>query len=306
MLELMSIARPLAVTFDCADPETLAGFWQALVGGTIEEAARSAEWVALEHVPVFGYLGFQQVPEEKVVKNRVHLDLDVADIGDAVDRSTRIGARAIGDTVEEPANFFQVMADPEGNEFCFIRQKGEPRPPFVDPQGRPEPEPDVDEVETLIGFLDFQRATLEWKTRGLDSAGLNSTTAASTMTLGGLLKHMAWVEDHWFSHWLMGRPRSEPWASADMKANPDWEWTSSRDDDPEVLRSLWTRSCETSRDNVAEVLSRGGLSSFATATWPQGGSPSLRWIMVHMIEEYARHNGHADLLREAFDGQTGE
>ena len=302
----MSIARPLAVIFDCGDPGVLAGFWQALIGGTIEETTKSSEWVALEHVPVFGCLGFQRVPEDKAVKNRVHLDLDVADILTAVAHSTRLGASAVGDTVEEPTNSFQAMTDPEGNEFCFVRRKREPQMPLVDDVGRPEPDPDVDEVETLIGFLDFQRATLEWKARGLDSAGLNAISAASTMTLGGLLKHMTWVEDHWFSHWLMGRPRSEPWASIDWSANPDWEWTSSRDDDPDALRMLWSSTCDTSRANVAGVLSRGDLGTLASRTWPSGEAPSLRWIMVHMIEEYARHNGHADLLREAVDGQTGE
>lgn len=176
----------------------------------------------------------------------------------------------------------------------------------IDDVGRPEPEPAVGELETLRGFLDFQRATLEWKTRGLDSAGLNQRVAKSSMTLGGILKHMAWVEDHWFSYFLHERPRSEPWKSVDWSADRDWEWTSAATDSPEALRSMWSNSVESSRRAVDEALTRGGLDQLAQRTWDSGEAPSLRWILVHMIEEYARHNGHADLLREAVDGEVGE
>ncbi len=177
---------------------------------------------------------------------------------------------------------------------------------MIDDVGRPEPEPNVGETETLLGFLDFQRATLEWKTRGLDAAGLSARTAASTMTLGGILKHMAWVEDHWFSHFLLGRDRAALWLTVDWTADRDWEWTSAASDSPDELRGLWSGACAQSRTNVNGVLGRGDLSTPAVRTWDNGEAPSLRWILVHMIEEYARHNGHADLLRESVDGETGE
>ena len=177
---------------------------------------------------------------------------------------------------------------------------------MIDDVGRPEPEPNVGETETLLGFLDYQRATLEWKTRGLDAAGLSSRTAASTMTLGGILKHMAWVEDHWFSHFLLGRDRAALWLTVDWTADRDWEWTSAASDSPDELRALWSSTCAESRANVEGVLARGDLSTPAVRTWDNGEAPSLRWILVHMIEEYARHNGHADLLRESVDGETGE
>jgi predicted enzyme related to lactoylglutathione lyase len=119
----MPIAVPLAVTFDCHDPTRLAEFWCALVGGNLESEPHDHDYIVIENVPVFGHLGFQQVPEDKVVKNRVHLDLDVADIEAAVVASTAIGAVRFGVPVEEPWNWFQVMRDPEGNEFCFIRRK---------------------------------------------------------------------------------------------------------------------------------------------------------------------------------------
>src|SRR5437899_2010560 len=75
-------------------------------------------------------------------------------------------------------------------------------PDDLDEQGRPEPALAADETATLLGFLDYQRATLAWKCAGLDAAGLRATVGASSMTLGGLLKHMAYVESNWFSRWL--------------------------------------------------------------------------------------------------------
>lgn len=176
----------------------------------------------------------------------------------------------------------------------------------TDEHGRPHPPVDGDELATLLGFLDHHRATLEWKTRGLDAAGLSATVGASTMTLGGLLKHMALVEDSWFSRRLHGEGRRPPWDAVDWSADPDWDWDSARDDDPDELRALWRDAVEHSRRLTDLALSSGGLDRPAAVSWPDGRAPSLRWILVHMIEEYARHNGHADLLREAVDGETGE
>ena len=176
----------------------------------------------------------------------------------------------------------------------------------MDGAGRAEPPVTGDETATLLGFLDYQRDTLAWKCSGLDSAGLSATTAASTMTLGGLLKHMAWVEDYWFSRFLHGQDPQPPWDAVDWKADSDWEWHSAADDSPDQLSAIWSNAVERSRSLVTQALPSGGLDQLAQRAWPDGRSPSLRWIVVHMIEEYARHNGHADLLREAVDGQTGE
>lgn len=177
---------------------------------------------------------------------------------------------------------------------------------MIDDVGRPEPEPAVDETDTLLGFLDFQRATFEWKCRGLGADGLATRVAASSMTLGGIMKHLAWVEDHWFSFFLHDAERSEPWRSVDWSADSNWEWNSAAHDEPDELRRLWSASVDASRARVAEALARGGMDQLSRRTWDSGESPSLRWILVHMIEEYARHNGHADLIREAIDGSTGE
>jgi uncharacterized damage-inducible protein DinB len=176
----------------------------------------------------------------------------------------------------------------------------------LDEQGRPEPPLAADETATLLGFLEYQRATLAWKCAGLDAAGLMATVGASSMTLGGLLKHLAYVEDLWFSRSLHGRDRQPPWDTVDWKADPDWEWHSAAEDSPEQLHELWQDAVARSRSLVAEALGDGGLERQARRTWPGGAAPSLRWILVHLIEEYARHTGHADLLRESVDGLTGE
>jgi uncharacterized damage-inducible protein DinB len=172
----------------------------------------------------------------------------------------------------------------------------------IDEQGRPEPPHDAGEPETLLGFLDYQRATLQWKCEGVDEPGLHATTAATTMTLGGLLKHMAFVEDHWFSVRLLDNDPAPPWNTVDWEADRDWEWTTASADSREELFDLWHAAVDRSRDLVATALTHGDLGQLAAQPWPSGESPNLRWIVVHMIEEYARHNGHADLLREAVDG----
>lgn len=176
----------------------------------------------------------------------------------------------------------------------------------IDEQGRPEPPLAAGEVDTLLGFLEFQRATLEWKTRDLGADGLAATAGDSTMTLGGLLKHLAVVEDYWFSVRLHDRPKHEDWAAADFRRDPDWEWHSAVDDPPQRLRRLWEDAVARSRRDVGLALERGGLDQLGTPWRNDPRAPSLRWILCHMVEEYARHNGHADLLREWVDGQTGE
>ncbi|TNC26883.1 DinB family protein [Amycolatopsis alkalitolerans] len=176
----------------------------------------------------------------------------------------------------------------------------------IDEQGRPEPPAAAGEVDTLLGFLDFQRATFEWKCSGLDAAGFAATVGASSMTLGGMVKHLALVEDHWFSHWLHGNDRRPPWDAVDWQADFDWDWHSAAEDSPAQLRALWWDATERSRTLTAEALADGGPARVSRRTWPDGRAVSLRWILCHMIEEYARHNGHADLIRESIDGLTGE
>jgi uncharacterized protein DUF664 len=164
-----------------------------------------------------------------------------------------------------------------------------------------------DETATLLGALERERAIFAWKSGGLDAVGLRTTIAASSITLGGLLKHLALVEDDYFSHRLHGRPYGPPWDAVDWEADPDWEWRTAAEDTPEQLTSLWQDAVARSRDSVEEALADGGLDRLARGvTDDRGEAPSLRRIMIDLIEEYARHNGHADLIREAIDGVVGE
>jgi uncharacterized damage-inducible protein DinB len=163
-----------------------------------------------------------------------------------------------------------------------------------------------DETDTLLGSLERQRTTLAWKCGGLDAAGMQTKVGASQITLGGLLKHMALVEDNYFSERLLGRPASAPWDAVDWKVDPDWEWRTAADDSPEGLLALWQAAVARSRAVVAQALAGGDLDQHCVWTTPSGESPSLRRILIDLIEEYARHVGHADLIRESIDGLVGE
>ena len=176
----------------------------------------------------------------------------------------------------------------------------------LDEHGRPEPPLAGDELATLLGFLDYQRATFAWKCDGLDAVGMRATVGRSTMTLGGMMKHLALVEEGWFCDRLAGQDMAAPWDAIDWDADPDWEWRTAADDAPDALRSLWAASVSKARACVDEALTTGGVDQLARRAPRSGSAPSLRWILCHMIEEYARHNGHADLLRESVDGRTGE
>ncbi|MFF3329304.1 DinB family protein [Streptomyces sp. NPDC002888] len=169
-----------------------------------------------------------------------------------------------------------------------------------------EPPVAGDEADTLIGSLERQRRTLAWKCGDLDTDGLNARLASSPMTLGGLLKHLALVEEEYFSRRLLGREYGPPWNAVDWDADPDWEWHSAAADPPERLYALWENAVAASRANLRPVLAEGGLDTPARLSWPDGRAPSLRRILIDVIEEYARHVGHADLIRESVDGRVGE
>ena len=178
----------------------------------------------------------------------------------------------------------------------------------IDEAGRPEPPLEAGETATLLGFLDYQRATLEWKCRGLSDDQLRVALPSASMTLGGLLKHLAYVEDYWFTQVVAGQPPAEPWNREDWEADPDWAWRSAAGDPGNELRALWAGQVERSRAVAGSQLAQGEAEALGLAHSARDGKGrvSLRWVLVHMIEEYARHNGHADLIRESIDGQTGE
>lgn len=171
---------------------------------------------------------------------------------------------------------------------------------------RVEPPMAGDEAEALLGELERVRSYLAWKCGGLDAAQLNTRLEPSTITLGGLLKHLALVEDSHFSRLLLAQPAGAPWDSVDWDADPDWDWRTAADDTPEQLIALWEEAVERSRRVVSEALERGGLDQLGRYVGRNGASPNLRRIVLDLIEEYARHVGHADLIRESIDGLTGE
>ena len=150
----------------------------------------------------------------------------------------------------------------------------------IDEQGRPEPPLAADETATLLGFLDYQRATLAWKCAGLDAAGLRATVAASLDDPGrdaqapGLRRGRLVLRGG-----CTGETRQPPWDTVDWKADPDWDWHSAAEDSPEQLHALWQDAVARSRALVAEALADGGLERLARRTWPDGRAPSLRWIL---------------------------
>ncbi len=169
-----------------------------------------------------------------------------------------------------------------------------------------EPPAAGNEADTLLGSLERQRRTFAWKCGNLGTAGLQATLGPSTMTLGGLLKHLAAVEDYYFSVKLHGRGQLPPFDTAPWDTDPDWEWLSAAADSPAELMSLWKEVVARSRVLVAEAIADGGLDRPAKFTWPDGRTPSLRRLLIDIIEEYARHTGHADLIRQSVDGLVGE
>jgi Protein of unknown function (DUF664) len=162
------------------------------------------------------------------------------------------------------------------------------------------------EAEQLVGALDRLRATFRWKTDELDAAGLHTSIGASTLTLGGLLKHLAANEDYAFTTKLTGAPMGGPWDASGWDGSNDWEFISAADDTPEQLYALWDGAVERSRDRLGAALADGGLDQLVHASWPDGRRASLRRILCDLIEEYGRHTGHADLIREEVDGRVGE
>jgi hypothetical protein len=123
------------------------------------------------------------------------------------------------------------------------------------------------------------------------------------MTLGGMLKHLARFEDDMSTEWLLGREQLPPWNSVDWDSDRDWDWRSAAEDSPEQLYALWRDAAVRSRALFAEALAEGGPERRVTNSGTE--LPSLRYILINMIEEYARHNGHADLIRESIDGLVG-
>lgn len=176
----------------------------------------------------------------------------------------------------------------------------------ADEHGRVDPPLDAGEWETPMGFLNFLRGTIAMKTDGLSDDQLRQRLEPSEMTLGGMLKHLTLVERQWFSDGLAGKGYGQPWDSVDWDADYDWDWHSAGEDSGDTLRSEWRKAITDSDRYATEAHAADGMEALAKHQFVEGKVLRLRWIMVHMIEEYGRHCGHADLIRESIDGQTGE
>ncbi len=163
--------------------------------------------------------------------------------------------------------------------------------------GRVDPPNIADEMETLLGFLDFQRGTFLWKCEGLTPEQLGTAALRpSELTLHGMVRHLTEDELGWLVAPFTEAPTPYPYWS---EAAPGAAWS---DLDP----AGYDEDLQRYKDSVAQARAAiAGLPGDHVAV-DDGTSYSLRWIVTHMIEEYARHNGHADLLREHLDGATGE
>jgi len=157
-----------------------------------------------------------------------------------------------------------------------------------------------DEAAMLLGFLERQRATFAWKTSGLDAAGLRATLGTSPMTLGGMLKHLARFEDDMSTEWLCGEEQLAPWNTVDWDTDREWDWRTAAADSPEELYHRWRDAVARARARFTEAITDAGLNRHANQH-----TPNVRYILLNLIEEYARHNGHADLIRESIDGLVG-
>ncbi len=155
------------------------------------------------------------------------------------------------------------------------------------------------EREMLDAWLDYHRATLAVKCEGLSDDQLRAQAVPpSSLSLLGLVRHMGEVERSWFRRVLSGEQAPPRYYSDE---NRDGDFDDVADADVAEAFGYWRDECADARERVAAAPSLD-----VTGTGRQGETYSLRWIMVHMIEEYARHNGHADLLRERIDGTVGD
>ena len=168
-----------------------------------------------------------------------------------------------------------------------------------------EPPKHGTDTEQVLASIERRRATFRWKADGLDAPALAHRVGASALTLGGLLKHLAIVEDHYFTNLFAGEGYPAVWGELGHDESEDWEFRTAATDSPEVLYDLYDEAVERSRSAIAKVLVAGDLDQRVDMGRPEW-QPSLRAVLCGLIEEYGRHTGHADLIREDIDGRVGE
>ncbi|GAA4543880.1 DinB family protein [Amycolatopsis samaneae] len=169
----------------------------------------------------------------------------------------------------------------------------------ADEDPRIVPPPRGDERATLVGFLRKQRETFELKCAGLEAAALASRAVPpSSLSLLGMIRHLAEVERGWF-RWVMAGQETPRLFDTD-----DDLGFAGAEADPALVAEAW--ECWRAEVAFVERFVAEASDLDVTGNSPRLGAVSLRWVLTHLIEEYARHNGHADLLRERIDGTVGE
>jgi hypothetical protein len=298
-----------AISIDCHDPYRLSLFW-AQVLGFIEDpddpnAPDDPEARLIDPRGLHPAVVFLPVPEDKVVKNRVHLDLRPRVLRDEeVERVVSLGGTLVADHRRDDGTGWAVLADPEGNELCIERSAAERGIERVDTGERPfPPVRAAEEREVLVAMLDWYRDGVLAKASGLAPHLAVATPLASASSVAGLVKHLALVEDSWFTVRFAGRAEPDDWADADFAIDPDWEFHTAIHEPLELQVARYQRACADSRAIIA-AHDLDDLSAVPTGTPPHPFT--LRWAVVHLLEETARHLGHLDVLRELLDGTTGE
>lgn len=172
--------------------------------------------------------------------------------------------------------------------------------------GIPTWEPPVrgTDEEQIVAALDRQRATFRWKADGLDADGLAHRVGVSTLSLGGLLNHLAYIEDLTSTHALDGEELDPAWG--DPRVHDEWVRIFEPALSPEELYARYDQAVARARARTAQVLASGDMDQLVNLEDPERGRANLRRLLLDLLEEYARHTGHADLLRESVDGRTGE
>jgi predicted enzyme related to lactoylglutathione lyase/uncharacterized damage-inducible protein DinB len=295
------------ITFDCHDLELVSSFWADVLGWREDpedpNLRHQDEYLLVDPNGLHPGLLFIRVPDPKTVKNRVHLDLRPAEGREVeVERIGALGGTVVDDRRQPDGTGWVVMADPEGNELCIERsaaEKGEPAPVDFGERAFPDVRT-TGELELLTRMLDWYREGVVAKVQGVSAAHAAARPLRSATSIAGLVKHLAVVEDSWLDGRFAGNPEPEPWKSAPWDDDRDWEFTTAPTEPLADSVALYEAAIERSR---AAVAGHGPDDLAANA----GERPfNLRFVLVHLIEETARHLGHVDVLRELLDGTTGE
>ena len=297
------------ITVDCRDPYLLARFWADVLGYIDHpenpNAPDDSEAYLIDPRGLHSALLFIPVPEAKSFKNRVHLDLRPSVLrDDEVQRVIALGGTLVADHRTPDGGGWAVLADPEGNEFCVERSAAERGIETVDTGERMfPPVRAADEREALVAMLDWYREGVVTKVTGMTEHLAVATPLGSATSVAGLVKHLALVEDSWFSNRYAGNAEATWYAEVDWDADRDWEFHTAADEPLELQIERYQEACARSR-SITEAHAFDDLSAVAS------GDPAvhftLRWAVVHLLEETARHLGHLDILRELLDGTTGE